>query len=198
MKRFLIVLAGAAALLAPAAASAHPLGNFTTNLYSRVELSGDRLYVLHVVDLAEIPTYQAAEQRRALGASGYAQRLAQTVRAGLTLRVNGRPRVLRELDRSLVVRKGAAGLRTTRLETVFDAGTVRRGTDVRVSYADRNFRDRIGWREVVVSAGSGAAVERATAARRSVSDELRTYPNDLLSSPLDVSSANVRFSAGDT
>ena len=59
MKRLVLLLAVAAALLAPAAASAHPLGNFTINRFSRVEVSGHRLYVLYVLDMAEIPTFQA-------------------------------------------------------------------------------------------------------------------------------------------
>src|SRR5947208_7133740 len=62
MKRLLVFLAGLAALAAlvvPAAASAHPLGNFTINRFSRLETSGPRLYVLYVLDMAEIPTFQA-------------------------------------------------------------------------------------------------------------------------------------------
>lgn len=42
----------------PAPAAAHPLGNFTTNLYSRVELYGDALRVHYVVDMAEIPAFR--------------------------------------------------------------------------------------------------------------------------------------------
>ena len=52
MKKLLALLVAVAALLAPVAASAHPLGNFTTNRYSRIELSGDHVYVLYVLDLA--------------------------------------------------------------------------------------------------------------------------------------------------
>jgi ABC-type nickel/cobalt efflux system permease component RcnA len=43
---------------------------------------------------------------------------------------------------------------------------------------DTNYADRIGWREIVVGAGTG-----------SVSDELRAYPKSLLQSPLDVTSS---------
>ena len=50
------VLAG---LALPALASAHPIGNFTINRFSRIEVSGPRIYVLYVLDMAEIPTYQA-------------------------------------------------------------------------------------------------------------------------------------------
>ena len=51
---------------------AHPLGNFTINRYSRVEPSGDRLYVLYVLDLAEIPTFQARAAGAAEGEAAYA------------------------------------------------------------------------------------------------------------------------------
>ena len=47
------------ALVVPGLAQAHPLGNFTINRYSRIEPSGNRIYVLYVLDLAEIPTFQA-------------------------------------------------------------------------------------------------------------------------------------------
>ena len=61
--RRLVVLVGivTVALLAPLAAKAHPLGNFTINRFSRIEVSGHRLYVLYVLDMAEIPTFQARQ-----------------------------------------------------------------------------------------------------------------------------------------
>ena len=51
------LLAAAAALL-PAVASAHPLGNFTVNHATVVQLDGDQLRVRHVIDMAEIPTFR--------------------------------------------------------------------------------------------------------------------------------------------
>jgi hypothetical protein len=59
VKKLLVIVAAVAALLAPAVASAHPLGNFTINRFARVEVAGHRLYVRYVLDLAEIPTTQA-------------------------------------------------------------------------------------------------------------------------------------------
>ena len=62
MRKLLVLALAALALLAPAAASAHPLGNFTVNHFTRIEPSGDHLYLKYVLDMAEIPTLQ--EKRR--------------------------------------------------------------------------------------------------------------------------------------
>src|SRR5277367_897978 len=43
-------------------ASAHPMGNFSVNHYSRIDLQGDRIIVRYFIDLAEIPTYQELQQ----------------------------------------------------------------------------------------------------------------------------------------
>jgi hypothetical protein len=59
MKKLFVLAVAVLALAAPAAATAHPLGNFTINRFSRIEVSGPRIYVLYVLDMAEIPTFQA-------------------------------------------------------------------------------------------------------------------------------------------
>src|SRR5207248_9303868 len=143
------------------------------NRFSRIEASGPRLYVRYVLDMAEIPTYQAGRiDRRA-----YARRIA----ANAHLTVGGRRVALVPLRSALAHPRGAAGLRTTRLEVVL-AGPVLHER-VSVSYHDNNYRNRIGWKEIVVGAGTP-----------STSRELRAYPKDLLQSPLDVTavSATVR------
>ena len=191
MKRALLVLAVAAAVLAPTAA-AHPLGNFTTNHYSRVVVSGDRVYALYVLDLAEIPTFQQRARVERLGRATYARALVTTVRRGLALRVDGRPVALKPTRHALGFPPGAAGLRTTRLEAVFASARVGAGQK-ELTYRDRTFPGRIGWKEVVIAPSSGARLVSATVPQRSATDELRAYPKDLLSSPLDVTSARARF-----
>ena len=52
----------AAIVLAPMAASAHPLGNFTVNLYSGLSIGAGEVHVDYVVDMAEDPTYQARSE----------------------------------------------------------------------------------------------------------------------------------------
>jgi nickel/cobalt transporter (NicO) family protein len=178
-------LAILAALLAPAAASAHPLGNFTVNRLSAVELSGGRIYVKEVLDLAEIPTFQEGNRVRR---PAFARELPRT----LELRVDGRRAKLRLLASSTRLRPGAGGLKTLRLEAVFAADL--RGRTLR--FRDRTFGSRVGWREVVVRADGGAAIDASSAPARSASDELRAYPQDLLSEPLDVTGATATFRLG--
>src|SRR5207237_56669 len=133
------VLAG---LALPALATAHPLGNFTINRFSRIEVSGPRLYVRYVLDMAEIPTFQAGHIDTRL----YARRIAANAR----LDVAGRPARLVPLRTALAHPRGAAGLRTTRLEVIL-AGPVLHGR-ISVSYHDNNYSDRIGWKEILVGA----------------------------------------------
>src|SRR2546429_9563099 len=85
VKRILLLVTALAALAFPVAALAHPLGNFTINRYSRIEPSGDRVYVLYVLDMAEIPTFQAQATVRTEGTGAYAQHLAAPIGRGLPL-----------------------------------------------------------------------------------------------------------------
>jgi ABC-type nickel/cobalt efflux system permease component RcnA len=171
MKRLAILLVVAAALLAPAVASAHPLGNFTINHFSRVEISGHRLYVRYVLDMAEIPTFQAGR----IDPRAYGRRIARKAR----LEVDGKASTLAPLGTALAHPRGAAGLRTTRLEVIL-AGP-RLNEKASISYRDNNYRDRIGWKEIVI----GNA--------KSISDELRAYPKSLLQSPLAITSVKTQL-----
>jgi len=154
------------ALAAAAAASAHPLGNFTINRFARVEVSGQRLYVRYVLDLAEIPTYQARQQGVDPGA--YARRLAR----GLHLSLDGRRASLVPVEHRLAFPLGVAGLHTMRLQVIMRGPRV--DSPERLVVRDTNYDGRIGWRELVVGADTP-----------STSDELRAYPKSLLQSPLD-------------
>jgi nickel/cobalt transporter (NicO) family protein len=176
MKRFVVLAVAAASLALPALAAAHPLGNFTVNRFSRIEVSGPRLYVRYVLDMAEIPTFQAGR----IDANAYARQIAHNAR----LVVDGRPAALVPARAALAHPPGAGGLRTTRLEVILAGPVLHRR--VSVAYHDNNYTDRIGWKEIVVG-------EHA----RSTSDELRSYPKDLLQSPLDTTSVTTRIGPGD-
>jgi ABC-type nickel/cobalt efflux system permease component RcnA len=198
IRRTILVMLAAAALglVSAGTAAAHPLGNFTTNHHVEVVLSGDRAYVHYVLDLAEIPTFQARDRAATLGSARYAAELRTAVARGLALSVDGAPRRLVPMGERLAYPAGAAGLRTTRLAIVFDAGDLGRAGPHSLAVSNDAFGGRLGWRELVIRAERGARLASSSVPARSVSDRLRSYPADLLSSPLDVRSATARFSAG--
>jgi len=191
VKRLLFIgalLATLGALVLPASAGAHPLGNFTINRSAALELSGTRLYVSYVLDLAEIPTFQ--DQQSGVGAAVYLRRIER----GLHVTVGGRPAVLTPIARRIAHPKGQGGLHTTRFEVILAGPTLHGSQPVRLD--DETYSGRIGWKEVVVIAAHGGGVVNATAPSTSRSDFLRSYPKDLLRSPLDVTTASATLSAG--
>ncbi len=197
------MLAGviAVVLSAPTGASAHPLGNFTVNLYAGIELRPGRVRIDYVVDMAEIPTVQLRPEIDA-DADGlvtdaervaWAARTAPTLAAGLTLTVDDEAVPLEVVSATMRFRPGQGGLDILRLEATF-AGTV--ASEGELVFADGNFGERIGWREVTAVGADGTTLGRSTVPARSVSNELRSYPQDLLSSPLRVDEATLSFHPG--
>ena len=187
---FLVVIV--AALWGASSAAAHPLGNFTVNRYSRVEISGNRVYVLYSLDMAEIPTFQ--ERQRMGNEAVYANRVTQRIGRGLRLTVDGRSAGLRPLGHELAFPPGAGGLETLRLQAVYAGPEL--GSPAQLSFQDMNYTDRIGWKEVVVRGDQGADVTGSSAPSKSISSELLAYPKDLLSSPPDVTSATAHVDPG--
>ena len=55
-KQFYILIA---LLILTVSAAAHPLGNFSVNQYSRLEVAASQIKLRQVLELAEIPTLQA-------------------------------------------------------------------------------------------------------------------------------------------
>ena len=187
MKRLIALLALAGAFLAPGVAAAHPLGNFTVNRFSAVELSGRDVYVHYVLDLAEIPTYQEGGRVRSPS-------FPSTLARGFVLELDGTRTVLVPVKHKLSTKPGAGGLPTLRFEAVFHAHPRAPGTAL--VFHDTNFADRIGWKEVVVRGDRGASIQWSSVPSTSESDELRAYPKNLLKSPLDVTFARARVELG--
>ena len=198
-----LVFAGvvAAVLSAPAAAIAHPLGNFTVNRYAGIELTPDEVRIDYVLDLAEIPTVQVRPEIDAdadgdvtdAERAAWAARTAPTLLANLTLTVDGRPVLLDLVSSSMRFRPGQGGLEILRLEATFSGPVASTGE---LALADANFANRIGWAEVTAAGADGTAVAGSSVPARSVSNALLSYPQDLLSSPLDVHEATLSFHPG--
>ncbi|HZR93944.1 MAG TPA: hypothetical protein VFA44_16225 [Gaiellaceae bacterium] len=191
---FVSALLGVVALAASAAA--HPLGNFTVNRYSRIEPSGARVYVLYVLDMAEIPTFQARPRVERLGEAAYGAAFARSIARRAELSVAGRRVPLAPVRHVLAFPPGQAGLRTTRLEVLLASPQLASGAPAPVAYRDGNDSGRIGWKEIVLARGAGARVLRSSAPSSSVSHELLSYPKNLLQSPLDVTEATARVVFG--
>ena len=157
-------------------ASAHPLGNFTVNHFSRVTVLADAIRVRYVLDLAEIPTLQETQAGQV---EGIAQRLADAlslevdgVRANLALRSSTVERLL-----------GQAGLATLRVTLDLDAPAPRDGA--RITYRDGTYVGRIGWHAVLFN----GAVRAASVGADDPTNELRSYPTDPGMVPPDVTEA---------
>ncbi|RIK45068.1 MAG: high-affinity nickel-transporter [Chloroflexi bacterium] len=190
----------------PASVAAHPLGNFTINRYSKLVFSADVVTITYVLDFAEIPTFQEmrlldqdgdgalseAEGRAYLDA-----RLPELVE-NLRLVVAGRVLELRVDQSAASFVPGQGGLPTLRLDLQLSAplpeGWQEKGLG---GYTDRNYNDRLGWREIVIQGGQGVEIAASSVSATDVTNGLRTYPEDLLTSPLNHSEATFTLAPGD-
>ncbi len=184
----------------------HPLGNFTINQYARLTVGADRIDVRYVIDLAEISTIQELQR---LGASGdrkptasdldrYLQQISAAYVSGLVLTVDDKHVPLDVIAKAIALPPGAGGLPTLRIELDL-VGAVPASTDAQVrslSFEDRNRRERIGWREIVVGSGAGTSVFDSSAYANGLSDELKSYPQDMLAAPLREEGAHASFAGG--
>jgi ABC-type nickel/cobalt efflux system permease component RcnA len=188
--RRVVLLAVLGLLALPAAASAHPLGNFSINHLTEVSVSADRVDVRYVLDEAEIPTFQ----ERDLGDAAVLARKRAEVAKRLVVTVDGRRVALRPAGRAVLTHPaGQGGLRTTRVELPLMA-PVRGARDVEVN--DGTYPGRVGWKAVVAKPGSGTAV-RSSAPGQDPTNGLRRYPADVLRSPADLRVASLSVAPGE-
>lgn len=196
------LMAGVILALSPLPVEAHPLGNFTINHFSRVVIGEDRISVRYVIDMAEIPAFQERnaidgdndDETDAAEVDAYLDRTVPALIDGLRLVVGGSPLPLVLESRELTFPPGQGGLSTLRL--VLDLTTEMVGPTGAGSFENANYDEQIGWREIVVKAGPGIALEEASVGDVGLSDELRAYPPDLLDTPPDMRSASFSFGPG--
>ncbi|HEY7025009.1 MAG TPA: hypothetical protein VH371_08625 [Candidatus Limnocylindrales bacterium] len=184
----------ALALVVPAT-SAHPLGNFTINHYSGLRVSENGVLVDHVTDFAEIPTFT---ERRSMDTDAdgnvsdseshvYAVSECDTLASSLDLEAGG-SRLTLSLTQLGISFPIGQGNPTMRLVCVYDAALATAlvsGTEI--TFADRTFAERQGWREISVL-GDGTTLTGTDLTATSASDRLTHYPADLLTVPLGIDS----------
>jgi nickel/cobalt exporter len=177
-------------------ASAHPMGNFSVNHYSKITLETDQIRVDYFIDLAEIPTYQELQQANisataidpnsALVVNYIAARGAELGR-GINLHVEGKPTSLRLISSGVIFPPGAGGLPTMKMGFVYEAAysSTPASVDrrhVSLQYADNNYPGHTGWKEIIALASAGSLLHSSVPATDR-SDELSNYPTGLLTSP---------------
>ena len=172
-------------------AFAHPLGNFTINQYAGLNISRDQIIIDYVVDMAEIPAFQ---EIAALDANGngkpdssetatYHSGKCTSLQPSLKLFLNNRPVGFTLAASSVEFPPGVGGLPTLRLTCNFEALLITEDETVGISFINNAFPDRLGWKEIIVTA-NGVALE-GDYYTTSLSNSLTNYPDDLLTSPLD-------------
>jgi ABC-type nickel/cobalt efflux system permease component RcnA len=186
----LVMSVAVTAALSVAQADAHPLGNFTINHLTQVAVADDGAQLRYILDIAEIPTFQARHQSRAQ----ILQRARQEITRRLVVSVDGRRVALRDAGTALLsFPRGQGGLNTTRIELPLRAPATPEHV---VTLRDGTYPDRIGYTALVARPGKGTAV------RSSVSSEdptrgLSTYPPSAVQHPLDQRTATLEVRAGD-
>jgi nickel/cobalt exporter len=199
-----VALLALSPLMQAGTAMAHPLGNFTVNRYARLELYEDRVRIHYVVDMAEIPTFQALPEIDTDGVDGvseaelaaYARTFTEERRESFTLTVGGEAREAAAVQSHGQLLDGQGGLQVLRLTAVYDAPVDGAGTPAAVTFTDRNFSGRAGWKEIVVrpTEGSLATVPEALTLDRS--NGLLEYPAESLTSAPDVSDVAFTWTPG--
>lgn len=184
------------------AASAHPLGNLSVNQYHGLTVRPDRVDDFAVVDLAEIPTLQERDRIDAdrdgsatpAELASYAAKTCAAVAGDLRVSVDERPSSFRVAAARAEQPRGSGGLATTRVECELSA-PVDLTREARLKVATSHLADRVGWREFT-AVGDGVALPDDGTPRVSPSAQLRSYPTDLLSSPLNVRGLDLQTRPG--
>ncbi len=166
---------GAAMALLPA----HPLGNFSVNQLTSFTLYPDRVEAVAVADLAELPslllTPTCADISGQLAFHVAGMRLNWTVESA-----------------DLAHNPGAAGLSTTRVTCRLSAPAAL-SRPASIDIVNSYLPERLGWHEMTAT---GSGVQVTGLAPASVTDQLRSYPDNLLSSPPDMRSAHLSVQPG--
>ncbi|MEH2199576.1 nickel/cobalt transporter [Nostoc sp.] len=172
-------------------ADAHPLGNFTINHYAGVQVATDGVGIDYVLDMAEIPAFQEINHldtnrdRKAepVETVGYPDQKCQEVNSHLELLIDKQPLALSLLKSTVEFPPGVGGLSTLRLSCNFQGTRELVGANQLIEFEDQFYPQRLGWREITVAA-NGVPIQ-GDFTSLSITNRLRDYPNDLLSSPLD-------------
>ena len=168
---------------------AHPMGNFSVNHYARVEPAARGVEVLYVLDLAEIPTFELLQKWNLTATSPrdeierQAATQAREWAQNLSISANGRTVAPQLRSTKVTMTDGAGGMQVMRVSMQLHL-PIAQG---KLEYEDHNYAERAGWKEIVITAGEGTAIESATQGDVDRSQALTAYPQDpTVAPPQDV------------
>ncbi len=180
-------------LLPLQSAAAHPLGNFTVSSYDGIVIAPGQVRVEHLQDLAEIPATQEQKRIERMGKASWARERCADAVDGRLLRVDGRTAELTLTSSQVTVRPGQAGLDTLRVECRITAPLPR---DRALSLTFRTPDDGTNaWREITAR-GDRMTLKSADVPATSTSERLTTYPQRLLDSPPERTTAALKAVPG--
>jgi ABC-type nickel/cobalt efflux system permease component RcnA len=174
------------------------MGNFSINHFSALEVHPTFIRLSCVIDLAEIPTFQELQEHSLTaqpdgpGVAVYRERKVKELQQGLVLRIGDQPLSLSLRSSALTFPPGAGGLPTLRISAVYEAPL--EAMDGRLVYEDRNYPQRIGWKEIIATAHDGVSLSGSSVPTESKSNQLTTYAADLLQAPPQDLRASLSFS----
>lgn len=183
---------------------AHPLGNFSVNQFSHLQIEKTQILVRQVLDLAEIPTFQESnvidvDKNGALSEAElnvYVEKITSGYVANLNLSADDLSVPLRVDNQKIELQNGAANLPTLRIVWNLVADLAVSNSVVRFRFENKNNPARIGWNEIVVGRATGINVFDCSTFSNSLSNELQEYPQDMLTAPLNERSAEFSLTFG--
>jgi ABC-type nickel/cobalt efflux system permease component RcnA len=167
----------------PLGAVAHPMGNFSINHHSRITVASREIRLDYILDFAEIPTLQIAPKDKHV--SEWIQKLKLTA--------NGKALPLELTTSNFQVQSGAAGLST--LRATLHLITPWSGDSSSIRFSDGNFKERIGWKEIVVQAEPPMGFPKGNPFANDRSAGLSNYPADPASSAPDATELSIDVAA---
>lgn len=184
---------------------AHPLGNFSINHYSHIEVEKSQIKLHAVLDMAEIPTFQQSQtidtnKDGTLSQSEldvYAENITPDYVANLLLTVDGQTIQLRPVAKNIALQTGSADLQTLKIkwDLVGDISNLDANAVHRLQFENKNNEERIGWNEIVVGRGGGINIFDSTAFGSSLTNELQAYPSGVLTEMLSERKAEFSFTS---
>ena len=187
--------------VAPPVSLAHPLGNFSISRYAGLRIGQGVLELRYLIDMAEIPTFLEIQESGMVPKAGhpsvraYLDQPTTVLQAGLHVQLNGQRLSFQAVSSEIVFPPGAGELPTLQLGIVYQAPLAASCIDApcHLHYQDTNVPGRLGWQEVIAVADPAITILQNSVPSLDRSRALTEFPPELLRSPPQVLTADVRF-----